>query len=329
MVGLTLDEFAEARSEPGMTVGLFITDRCPVGCAHCSVNSRNDSPKISDFELFGEIVATIARDKERKIVVITGGEPFVERRGLTLAVNTFAREGKKIVLFTSGVWAGPTVPDWIADILAQVSCVFLSTDAFHANTVNDERFVLAARAVSSRVPSLVIQVLNETAMIDRAERLLAEALGPDYRSQIEMSLITPLPFGRGAKLFNQLPQRKGRTYGVCDLVNSPLIRYDGVATACCNEQVIMGFGPSRLRSRFTNSAELNVGLQNLREDPLLAAIGTVGFGQVTNHPRFAALAEEDFPGMCQLCWRSQKLEKPLGTVSDPLLSAMTLIARGR
>ena len=56
-------EIEDIRNERGRSTLLFITDRCPVGCAHCSVDSRRDSPTITDFELFGEIVEWLARSR--------------------------------------------------------------------------------------------------------------------------------------------------------------------------------------------------------------------------------------------------------------------------
>ena len=121
----------DIRNERGRSTLLFITDRCPVGCAHCSVDSRRDSPTITDFELFGEIVEwLVAQDYD--VIGISGGEPFVERRGLSLAARRITEEGKRLVVYTSGVWAKrPDPPAWIAEVLDRSTTVFLSTDAFH------------------------------------------------------------------------------------------------------------------------------------------------------------------------------------------------------
>ena len=144
---LKLAELEQIRRTPGLSVLLFLTDRCPVGCAHCSVDSRADSPTITDFELFQQIVDVLCTRPELQVVGISGGEPFVERRGLTLASRQLVAAGKDLVVYTSGVWAtGSETPDWIRRVLRSSSCAFLSTDAFHAAALADERFVRAARA---------------------------------------------------------------------------------------------------------------------------------------------------------------------------------------
>src|SRR5438309_11102932 len=96
-------EIEEIRRTRGRSTLLFITDRCPVGCAHCSVDSRADSPSITDFELFEQIVDAICARPEVRVVGISGGEPFVERRGLTVAAHKVVDAGKDLVLYTSGV----------------------------------------------------------------------------------------------------------------------------------------------------------------------------------------------------------------------------------
>ena len=82
---LTHAEVERCRRKPGESVLLFITDRCPVGCAHCSVDSRSDSPTISNFDLFAQLLDGICEQTDLQVVGISGGEPFAERRGLTLA----------------------------------------------------------------------------------------------------------------------------------------------------------------------------------------------------------------------------------------------------
>src|SRR5688500_5951792 len=95
---LTHADIENIRSNRGRSMLLFITDRCPVGCLHCSVDSRRDSPTISDFALFEEILSWICENPELEVVGISGGEPFVERRGLTMASQVLADSGKQQVI---------------------------------------------------------------------------------------------------------------------------------------------------------------------------------------------------------------------------------------
>ncbi|MDC0670580.1 radical SAM protein [Nannocystis radixulma] len=301
---LTHAEVEQIRARRGRSMLLFITDRCPVGCAHCSVDSRPDSPTIEDFPLFSDIVEWICAAPEIDVVGISGGEPFVERRGLSLASQRFAAAGKQQVIFTSGVWAtADEPPAWIREILARSSCIYLSTDVFHARTVADDRLVRAARAIATAGAWIVLQVLDHADSLARAEQALRDAFGEDWAAHAEINPIVPLTNGRGGGVFTRLARVPGHMFGPCSLVRSPMVRYDGLVTACCNESVIQRLGPARLRRPVTSQAQLDAAVRGFHADPLLRVIGGVGLGALTEHPRFKDLAHERYADNCQMCWK--------------------------
>jgi hypothetical protein len=326
---LSLAEVELARRTRGRSVLLFITDRCPVGCAHCSVDSRADSPSISDFDLFEQIVDAICARPEIQVVGISGGEPFVERRGLTLASLRVADAGKDLVLYTSGVWAKSNqAPAWILDVIALSSCVFLSTDAFHAEQIADEQFIRTARTISRAGVPIVVQVLDDGRMIERAHGLLNAAFGGSWPEHAEVNLIPPLPYGRGKTVFMRGTGRPGREYQPCSVAAAPVIRYDGRIAGCCNENVITGAGPERLRRTCNSGEEMDAAIEHFGTDPFLGAIGGVGPAGLTEHPRFSDLGEERFSSICDLCWkmlaRTDADERP-----DPLINALDIVGQGR
>lgn len=304
---------------------LFITDRCPVECAHCSVDSRRDSPSISDFILFEQIVDELCAQPELEVVGISGGEPFVEKRGLTLATERLHDVGKRIVVYTSGHWAiQPVPPAWIARVLDRATTVFLSTDSFHADKLPDERYVNAARAIANAGAWIVVQVIDTDGMVERADALLRSAFGPDIDSCCEIRPTPALTSGRGADVFTIGHRSAGRDWPACPASASPMIRYDGVVTGCCNETVIMGGGPARLRSRGSTGAEVTAAVEGFHADPVLRAITSPGLGALTLHPRFSDLADRRFSTICDLCWtmldRVADDETP-----DPLIDAMSSV----
>src|SRR6266446_9370893 len=248
------------------SVLLFLTDRCPVGCSHCSVDSRPNSPSIDNFSEFDELVDAIAALTEVELVGISGGEPFVERRGLKTSVAKLRRANKLIVLYTSGIWATRGVPPWVEEILAETSAVFLSTDAFHSAKIGKEAFVRAARTVSAQGPGLIVQVVDQAAMVDDATNLLAAAFGQYWEEYAELHRVPPLPYGRGEGVFSRSSSTRGSQFGPCTALAAPVIRYDGVVTACCNEQIITGHGPDRLRRR-VGSDSLDAAMASITADP--------------------------------------------------------------
>ncbi|KIG18378.1 Radical SAM [Enhygromyxa salina] len=317
---LTHREVDAIRAERGRSMLLFVTDRCPVGCGHCSVDSRADSPSITDFERFDRIVDWIATNAKLEVIGISGGEPFVERRGLSIATQRFADAGKRQVVFTSGVWATrERVPQWIRAVLNRCDCVYLSTDAFHAKAIDDACLVRAAQTIAAANPWIVLQVLDDELEQERAAKLLEQALGRHWQRHAEINLVTPLTHGRGANVFSRLARVEGRAFGPCSLARSPMVRYDGAVSACCNESVIMAKGPSRLRRAATDHNSLDAATDGFHADSLLRVIGDVGLGVLTQHPRFADLASQRFSNNCDLCW---KLLERMPEGSDPLLDAI-------
>jgi organic radical activating enzyme len=327
---LDYEQIDQIRRSRGGSLLLFITDRCPVGCAHCSVDSRRDSPTISDFALFGEIVDWICAQPALQLVGISGGEPFVERRGLAHATRRIVEADKRLVVYTSGVWATRrSPPRWISEVLSRCDTVFLSTDAFHAEQLADARYIAAARAIAAAGAWIVVQVIDDEPMVQTAETLLTAALGERFEDHAELRRVPRLAVGRGADVFAASEHRTaGHAFAPCQALASPVIRYDGVVAACCNERVIMEFGPKRLRGRAGSHAELDRAMNDFGADPLLRAIGAIGPGALTRHPKFAELADEQFANICNVCWKMlRRAERDPGP--DPLLDLVNSVLIGR
>lgn len=190
---------AAAREERGRAALLYLTDRCPVGCAHCSVDARPLGPRITDWERFEQVLDLLCAEEPLSVVGVSGGEPFVERRGLTLAARRLTDAGKHLVPYTSGNWAASgRVPAWIREVLRLSACLVLSTDSFHAARLPSAAFVNAARTAAEEGVWIGCQVLADGGQPDAARRLLHEALGPNWPSYAEIKPVPLLPYGRAA-----------------------------------------------------------------------------------------------------------------------------------
>lgn len=321
---LRRDAFRAGRFAGGRAVLLFLTDRCPVGCGHCSVDSRRDSPRITDFELLERLVSGLSDDDRIAMVGISGGEPFIERRSLSLVVEKLAEADKDIVLYTSGVWARHGSPGWVEPVLRQAACVVLSTDAFHARQLDTAHFVEAARAIASAGAPVVVQVLDIASHVSEAQGLLSQAFGAEWERLAEISLTQPLPYGRGGSVFARPPLQLAESVrGGCELLAAPVVRYDGRIVACCNEEMIVGRGPGRMQRQCASGGELRQALDDIRSDPLLAAIGSVGAGAVAMTPGYDDLATTQVHGRCDLCWRLQeRTDEPMGGLHNRVLELL-------
>jgi hypothetical protein len=287
------------RREHGRSASLFITDRCP---------ARAESPAIIDFELFEQILEWLAMRPDLELISITGGEPFVERRGLALSTRRLGAAGKQVAVYTSGVWAASgRVPGWIHDVLARCDCVVLNA------STDDDALINAAREITAAEAWLVMQVTDAEGARERTAALLTKAFGGRWDQHAEINVIAPVRYGRSVPV-------EGRSFGPCQLLRSPVIRYDGAVSACSNDGVTKDEGPARLRRAARSAAELDAALTSFRADMALRVIDDAGFGSLTRHPALRELGGQRFSTNCELCWKA--LDR-LPTGSDRALDTLT------
>jgi hypothetical protein len=292
MSRLTLADIRAVRATPGRSVLLFLTDRCPVGCDHCSVGALMTEPGIADWDRFEAVLDVIADRPGVDTVAISGGEPFVERRALPHATRRLSQAGKSLVVYTAGHWGEPA--PWIREVLGQVGTIVLSSDSYHARQVPPAVFAAAAGAVVAEGCRLIVQTLEPD--LPMAEAALEAALGSSWRQVAEVSTVPTLPYGRAAG--RRLPATR-HTQGGCPLVGTPLLRTDGMVAACCNEQVIKGMGPARLRRSGADRDEIAHALDDLAADPVLWSMRAIGPDVLAAHADVGGPA--DTP--CGTCWR--------------------------
>jgi hypothetical protein len=306
-MALTASDIARTRASPGSSALLFLTDRCPVECAHCSVGSLRGGRGITDWPRFTALVASLAAREAIQVVAVSGGEPFAERRGLIHAAQELHAAGKHLVLYTSGYFGGTAAAGWAAEVLRRAETIVLSTDRHHRALVPDEAWLAAAVLARRSGAWLIVQTLEGEA--DQARGLLHRAFGPGWAGWAEIEEQPGLSHGRGADWF---PAPPAAGPGRCGLVGTAVVRYDGTVSACCNETVIMGGGPARLRRTADSAPALDEALDGLAEDPLLWAIGAAG----------PAALETGSPqgGLCAQCWRVLDRFPPTG--SHPFVDAL-------
>ena len=284
----------------GKSVLLFITESCPVGCSHCSVSSLPNSPRIEDFELFESIVNELCNWAEIEVVGITGGEPFVERRGLAMATQKLSNSGKSIVLYTSGYWAQPAIQPWITEVLSHVKTVYLSTDAFHEAFVSANTIIRAIQIIKEAGCWLVLQINDQPFELSKAHELLRQTLGPEWESFGEISRIPLLPYGRSSTTPASKKMEFGE-FGRCQLLSSPVIRFDGKITACCNERVIAGDDSVMINSQFSLGSTLKESTERLHSKHIFRTIEAIGFSGIRPFLPDELVMDKRFVNICEAC----------------------------
>jgi hypothetical protein len=306
-------DFEQRRGMPGRMMGVILTDRCPVGCNHCSVAALSDDAGPDSNPGFGELVAQLSALHGVEVVFITGGDPFAHLDELELALGEFVAAGKRVVLHSSGYWGAdePLRPRARA-ILERVETLVVGVDLYHRIGVSDEALVGAMRLAQAAGCWVVTQVIVGPRQPDHrgyAVRMLEAAFGDGWERHAEIAENPPLDAGRAARL-----KRFGaavRPAGRCELVNRPMLRYDGELTACCNEEVLRGAGPPGLRRAIDE--DVQGALASLAADPLVRLVRELPLDAAYELVASVAGAQaEPVSGTCDACWRTGELLAAMG-----------------
>jgi hypothetical protein len=138
-------DFEERRWRPGQMMGVILTDRCPVGCNHCSVSALMENAGPDSNPDFAAHMAQLAALRDIEVVFITGGDPFVHLDELEDSVAALVAAGKRVVLHSAGYWgADPAIESRARAVLDRIDTLVLGVDLYHRIGVTDEALVGAA-----------------------------------------------------------------------------------------------------------------------------------------------------------------------------------------
>ncbi|MEA2217526.1 MAG: hypothetical protein QOJ35_152 [Solirubrobacteraceae bacterium] len=301
-------DFEQRRWQPGRMMGVILTDRCPVGCNHCSVSALMDDAGPDANPRFASHVEQLVTLAGLEVVFITGGDPFVHLDELEHAVGRLVAAGKRVVLHSSGYWgADAAIQARARALLARVDTLVLGVDLYHRIGVSDEALVGAIRIAAGEGCWIVAQVIVGPRQPDHrgyAVRMLEAAFGQGWERHAEIAENPPLDTGRAVRLkrFAKAPRAAGR----CELVNRPMLRFDGEVTACCNEAVLRGGGPAGLRRAIGGDVE--DALARLADDPLVRLVHQLPTDAAYELVASVAGARaEPVSGTCDACWRTGEL----------------------
>lgn len=218
------------------TVGVNLTMRCPLECAHCSVDSGPWRKETVDGNLLASRIEEMGRDGRIRLVMVSGGEPFSARDALRKVLEAAEPWGISVFVLTSGIWAkGREAADRTLDAFPSLRYVGFSLDEYHEPFVPMEDVksgVLAALARGLLV-DLTIRVWDPEGdpYLDR----IAETFGDELLSRVGIDLERIVPVGRARGLpqagVEELP---GLPAGACDSAHQPVIDTDGTVVGCCN-----------------------------------------------------------------------------------------------
>lgn len=213
------------------SLGLQITDKCNMACPHCITDASPAGKKVMRVE---DIKAWIAAAKGFfNNICITGGEPLLFPDLVKQTLECINLNGFTSSLVSNCFWVHhPSLYKNTIRMLneCKLTKLAVSYDEFHDNRIFDIDDLVRLLSDEERRFSIVVQpcYLSENELRDKKNNL--ESLCQQYDCAFEPAVV--VPFGRAKTL---IPKASviSQVSMPCDVVRLPMIRYDGVFSACC------------------------------------------------------------------------------------------------
>jgi pyruvate-formate lyase-activating enzyme len=221
------------------SMGLILTDKCPVGCLHCiSDNSLYKGKEIDLSFLKSRVDKTVELGSFDKIV-ITGGEPFFEFDKLRDLIIYITSKNLNASTVTSAYWAKSIKisREKLTELkTAGLQSLAISMDIYHQEKVPYQNIinVLEICAVL-RIPNTVVYTYSKDRLKDgHLLKQLFESLPEPLRKSLRITEGSMLQSGRAQ--MNNLgpfnPEEKDNQPLICQSMGK-IIRSDGQLALCC------------------------------------------------------------------------------------------------
>lgn len=258
------------------SIGLFLTRRCPLRCAHCIVSSDPKRPDPSP-ERVRTAARAIAAEARIRHVCVTGGEPFL-RQALLKEVLTILRDANKdLSLITSGHWASThdRARRVLEDVAGGVTDIFmwLSLDPYHSAFLPARHYAHALDAAAT-LNLRVGVTASYRADPQEAINFVRATLPPELLERVDV--IRPQPLflvGRAEGLGSDDELAEGLPRGRCGSC-VPHVDENGALIACCS--VFDADRDHPLHLGGVTESSLGSLLDRSDSDWLIQAIRTIG-----------------------------------------------------
>ena len=254
---------------------IFVTNECPVMCAHCVAHSGAGLRGGMTCEQIEPIIRQIAQNPSSIWIELCGGEPFENYEVLKHGCKITKDAGLKTMIMTSCNWA--TSPAEVERLLAPIAgCVdrfHLSMDPYHQRVIPLENIHNAIQSIEKYgIDILILSTINK-------DDVAAGRNISDYVKEISEQYniayqVWPLrDFGRGKNIPHHIPQQ--RADQGCGLTTFLTFYPEGDVHACPGGAALfekdhpmhLGFTPQASADDMINNASCN---------PLIHALRSIG-----------------------------------------------------
>lgn len=209
-----------------LSLGLHVTDTCPISCQHCAYHCGPHVKGCMSLENALHYLKTI---DSAEVVSISGGEPFLYFDLLLSLVREAHALERDVWVFTNCYWATPEKNVKTLKTLkilkdlkeAGLTKIWLSADGFHQPAIP---FSHVKNAISAAV-GLGLDVAVDVRFIGslkdenpvnlRTRKILEKLEKLEELEDVEVLKGQPLYIGRGSALSSYLPKKPGIPRGSC------------------------------------------------------------------------------------------------------------------
>jgi hypothetical protein len=285
-------------------IGLIYTRACPLACRHCVTESSPTAKGKMPLERAKAYLPAI--QKFSPTVCLTGGEPLLYFRDILELTGEARSLGLEVTLVTGAGWVrGERLARSRIQALADagLSAICISWDRYHEEFSSRERAVLLARLAAEA--GLDVKLRSVIPAGEPPEGPRAAFVG----IPIHFQSVLPIQVGRASSLpLSHFSWEEDPPRGVCSVVQSPAIDYDGMVYACCgpslysskSSPLVLGNANTEpLEAIFARALNTNSILHILRD------IGSYGFYLLLkDHPlaeRILNKRGDGYATICDLC----------------------------
>lgn len=286
-----LAELLTQRARPAAGLLLALTDRCPLSCAHCSTDSRMDSPQ-PDGEPLLRLVGSFTAEDHPQLIFMSGGEPLLRPALVTELARLAGSTGTRSCLLSGMFFARQGVPAPIRRAIGNLDHFSASIDLFHEREVSRDLVFAALRVIADLVPAISLHIAaHDDGYVDTLLADVRRAFGTNIPA-----LVTPVqPTGRATAFVSQRadPQRGADP---CEFASWPLVDIDGTVFACSRQSLARRHRPGHLVLGHAATDSWPQLLRRAEADPILRAVRVLGPVESARRANGRQCA-----GACQTC----------------------------
>jgi MoaA/NifB/PqqE/SkfB family radical SAM enzyme len=258
-------------------IGLMLTYKCTVSCAHCIVKAgphRKEEVLLEDAFYWLDQIKDYNKGNVQGIA-FTGGEPFYNFDNLLKICNYANNLGFIVSVVTNAFWA-KTKDDAVNMLnqLASLHMISISTDIPHLKFIDFENIINAVWAAKITGKVYNISVTTEDEQDPEYKKIVNKLLEITERDNIRTAIT--LPLGRGEKKKNDAyKMMENSCNSACTMASFPIIFPNGNVIGCIGPPITLPeFNPLYLGNLYHQS--LQEILSNAQNNYTLHAIRVFG-----------------------------------------------------